>query len=68
MTHIKVLVKVLAMLVYRSHTTTQGRSIRDKKGWRPKNSRPHKISNALKAYAMFVSSANKGATRDFGLK
>tara|TARA_R110001592_G_scaffold363352_2_gene684773 strand:- start:34296 stop:36101 length:1806 start_codon:yes stop_codon:yes gene_type:complete len=40
------------------------RTARDKKGWKPEENRPRKISAALKAYAMFVTSADKGAVRD----
>ncbi len=36
----------------------------DKKGWKPAQARPRKVSAALKAYAMFATSADKGAVRD----
>ncbi len=40
---------------------------RDTKGvlpWQPKESRPRKVSTALKAYAMLTTSADKGAVRN----
>jgi len=40
------------------------RQDRDQKGWRPAKSRPRKVSAALKAYAHFATSADKGAVRD----
>jgi len=40
------------------------RTARDKKGWQPEEERPRQISAALKAYAMFATSADKGAVRD----
>lgn len=40
------------------------RTARDKKGWHPEEKRPRQISAALKAYAMFATSADKGAVRD----
>lgn len=39
----------------------------DKKGWKPAKDRPRKITAALKAYAKFVTSADKGAVRDLSL-
>ncbi len=36
----------------------------DKKGWKPAEERPRKVSTALKAYAKFATSADKGAVRD----
>ncbi len=36
----------------------------DKIGWKPANARPRKVSAALKAYAHFATSADKGAVRD----
>lgn len=39
----------------------------DKKGWKPEKERPRKVSAALKAYAAFVTSADKGAVRDLSL-
>jgi dihydroxy-acid dehydratase len=42
----------------------QRRSEQDKLGWKPAKQRPRKISVALKAYAMFATSADKGAVRD----
>ncbi len=40
------------------------RSDQDKKGWKPAETRPRKVSTALKAYAKFATSADKGAVRD----
>ncbi len=39
----------------------------DKKGWKPAEVRPRKVSTALKAYAKFATSADKGAVRDKSL-
>lgn len=39
----------------------------DKKGWKPTKDRPRKVTAALKAYAKFVTSADKGAVRDLSL-
>ncbi|QNP48299.1 dihydroxy-acid dehydratase [Diaphorobacter aerolatus] len=36
-------------------------------GWKPTKPRPRKVSTALKAYAMLVTSADKGAVRDVSL-
>lgn len=36
----------------------------DKLGWKPAKLRPRKVSVALKAYAKFATSADKGAVRD----
>jgi dihydroxy-acid dehydratase len=36
---------------------------RNKIGWRPKEVRPRKVSTALRAYAHFAASADKGAVR-----
>ncbi len=43
------------------------RAEQDKKGWKPAQERPRKVSTALKAYAAFVTSADKGAVRDLSL-
>src|SRR5690554_1476966 len=40
------------------------REARDAKGWKPENSRPRKVSAALKAYALLATSADKDAVRD----
>ena len=40
------------------------RAEQDKKGWKPAKDRPRKVSAALKAYAHFATSADKGAVRD----
>ncbi|MFA7555965.1 MAG: dihydroxy-acid dehydratase [Spongiibacteraceae bacterium] len=36
-------------------------------GWKPVKQRPRKVSSALKAYALLVTSADKGAIRDVSL-
>ena len=38
----------------------------DRLGWRPTHPRPRKVTQALKAYAAFVTSASRGAVRDLG--
>ena len=43
------------------------RAEQDIKGWKPVNPRPRKISAALKAYALLVTSADTGAVRDLSL-
>ena len=43
------------------------RAEQDAKGWKPALPRPRKVSSALKAYAMLVMSADKGAVRDASL-
>ncbi|WP_042425119.1 dihydroxy-acid dehydratase [Comamonas granuli] len=43
------------------------RAAQDAKGWKPAQPRPRKVSAALKAYAMLVTSADKGAVRDLSL-
>ncbi|MDP2504982.1 dihydroxy-acid dehydratase [Oceanobacter sp. 3_MG-2023] len=40
------------------------RAEQDAKGWKPAELRPRKVSTALKAYAKFATSADKGAVRD----
>ncbi|HEY7772475.1 MAG TPA: dihydroxy-acid dehydratase [Marinagarivorans sp.] len=40
------------------------RAEQDKLGWKPAEERPRKVSAALKAYAYFATSADKGAVRD----
>ena len=40
------------------------REVQDKNGWKPVKSRPRQVSAALKAYAHFATSADKGAVRD----
>jgi dihydroxy-acid dehydratase len=37
---------------------------RDKLGWKPADERPRKVTTALKVYAKFATSADKGAVRD----
>lgn len=39
----------------------------DKAGWKPALPRPRKVSTSLKAYALFATSADKGAVRDLSL-
>lgn len=39
----------------------------DKKGWKPVAERPRQVSTALKVYAKFATSADKGAVRDKNL-
>ncbi len=43
------------------------REEQDKKGWKPVEERPRKVTTALKAYAAFVTSADTGAVRDLSL-
>ncbi len=43
------------------------RAAQDAKGWKPAKARPRKVSAALKVYAKFVTSADKGAVRDLSL-
>ncbi|ASP38240.1 dihydroxy-acid dehydratase [Bacterioplanes sanyensis] len=43
------------------------RAQQDAKGWKPVEERPRKVSTALKAYAKFATSADKGAVRDISL-
>lgn len=40
------------------------REVQNAKGWKPVNPRPRKVSAALKAYALLVTSADTGAVRD----
>jgi len=40
------------------------RQQQDKVGWKPAESRPRQVTAALKAYAHFATSADKGAVRD----
>jgi len=47
-----------------SEEMAKRRSEQDRKGWKPVNIRPRKVSAALKAYAMLAMSADKGAVRD----
>ena len=46
---------------------TKRRAEQDAKGWKPAQSRPRKVSAALKAYAMLAMSADKGAVRDLSM-
>jgi len=43
------------------------REAQNAKGWKPAKPRPRKVSAALKAYALLVMSADKGAVRDLSL-
>lgn len=40
------------------------RAEQDKKGWKPVEQRPRKVTTALKAYALLATSADKGAVRN----
>ncbi len=40
------------------------RAEQDARGWKPVETRPRKVSTALKAYALLATSADKGAVRD----
>lgn len=40
------------------------RHVQDKKGWKPVEQRPRKVTTALKAYALLATSADKGAVRN----
>jgi dihydroxy-acid dehydratase len=40
------------------------RAEQDKKGWKPVEIRPRKVTTALKAYALLATSADKGAVRN----
>ncbi|MDM3887371.1 dihydroxy-acid dehydratase [Pseudomonas sp. BCRC 81390] len=42
----------------------QRRVEQDKKGWKPAEVRPRKVTTALKAYALLATSADKGAVRN----
>ena len=44
------------------------RTAQDAKGWKPVEFRPRKVSTALKIYAKFATSADKGAVRDLDRK
>ena len=43
---------------------TARRVEQDKKGWKPVEQRPRKVTTALKAYALLATSADKGAVRN----
>ena len=43
------------------------RAEQNKRGWKPVEDRPRKVSTALKAYALLATSADKGAVRDLSL-
>jgi dihydroxy-acid dehydratase len=43
------------------------RTAQNAKGWKPVEERPRKVSTALKIYAKFATSADKGAVRDLSL-
>ncbi|MBR1375258.1 MAG: dihydroxy-acid dehydratase [Cardiobacteriaceae bacterium] len=51
-------------LIISDDELSKRRSAQDKKGWKPAALRPRKVSNALKAYALLATSADKGAVRD----
>ena len=47
-----------------AHEMAERRAEQDKKGWKPVEPRPRKVSAALKAYALLATSADMGAVRD----
>ena len=48
----------------RAEELSHRRHEQDKKGWKPAEKRPRKVTTALKAYAKFATSADKCAVRD----
>ena len=59
------------MPTYRSRTTTAGRNMAGARAlwratgmYRPAETRPRKVTTALKVYASMATSADKGAVRD----
>lgn len=51
-------------LLVDSDELDQRRKAQDKAGWKPVKHRPRQVTAALKAYAYFATSADKGAVRD----
>jgi len=49
-------------------TLAARRAEQDAKGWKPAEQRKRKVTTALKAYAAFATSADRGAVRDLGEK
>jgi dihydroxy-acid dehydratase len=49
-------------------TLATRRAEQDAKGWKPVEQRKRKVTTALKAYAAFATSADRGAVRDLGEK
>jgi dihydroxy-acid dehydratase len=47
-------------------TLATRRAEQDAKGWKPVEMRKRKVTKALKAYAAFATSADRGAVRDLG--
>jgi dihydroxy-acid dehydratase len=47
-------------------TLATRRAEQDAKGWKPAEQRKRKVTTALKAYAAFATSADRGAVRDLG--
>ncbi|MGF7008947.1 dihydroxy-acid dehydratase [Aminobacter sp. BE322] len=47
-------------------TLAARRAEQDAKGWKPVEQRKRKVTKALKAYAAFATSADRGAVRDLG--
>jgi dihydroxy-acid dehydratase len=45
-------------------TLAQRRAVMDEKGWKPAEKRERAVSKALKAYAAFATSADRGAVRE----
>ena len=48
-------------------TLAQRRADADARGWKPVQTRPRKVTSALKAYALLATSADKGAVRNTAL-
>ncbi len=61
--HIDIPNRTINVLVSDEELATR-RAEQDKKGWKPAEERPRKVSAALKAYAKLATSADKGAVRD----
>ncbi len=53
-------------LVVDEEELARRRAEQDRLGWKPAHPRPRKVTQALKAYAAFVTSAARGAVRDLG--
>ncbi len=48
-------------------TLAARRAEQDKKGWKPEQPRKRNVTTALKAYAAFATSADRGAVRDLSI-
>ena len=58
------------MLTLAMKSSLAARAVMEAKGkgaWKPIKDRPRKVSASLKAYALLVTSADKGAVRDLSL-